>query len=309
MKKYRLQAIAQSLLWPRIGLQYEAKRSRIRDPASDQPRAIRSVTSPPSLTRRARLAAAKAYHVIGIGLMLAVFGFGSVVLSGLVLPIYNLGRRDSATEIRAQRSIQWVFAIFLKIASGIGIISVNYRGIERLAGGPYLVVANHPTLLDVVLLGALFPQCDCVVKAAALDNFFLRGIVTEAGYVISSDGPTLVRECTSRLLAGRSVLLFPEGTRSPEFGLQPFGRGAARIALRSNCRILPVTIRCTPPALMKGQGLFDYPSVRLHFEVSISHAIYAKDLVNSEARPGVAARHLNAYLRTHFETALGYNVA
>ena len=267
------------------------------------------MTSPPSLAHRARLAAAKTYQVLGVGLMFATFGLGSIVLSGLILPIYNRGRHDSANEIRAQISIQRIFSTFLKFGSSIGVLSVRYRGIERLAGGPALIIANHPTLLDVVLLGALLPQCDCVVKGAAWNNFFLRGIVTAAGYVINSDGPTLVHECTARLLEGRSVLLFPEGTRSPESGLQPFGRGASRIALGSNCRIIPVTIRCTPPALMKGQSLLDLPPARLCFDVSVSDAIYAKEFVDSEAAPGVAARRLNEHFRTLFETELGYSVA
>ena len=267
------------------------------------------MTSPPSPARRARLAAVKVYQVVGIGMMFAIFGLGSVVLSALVLPIYNLGRHDRASEIRAQESIRWVFSTFLRIANGIGVISVDYRGVERLACGPSLIVANHPTILDVVLLGALLPQCDCVVKGAAWNNFFLRGIVTAAGYIINADGPTLVRECSDRLMAGRFVMLFPEGTRSPEASLRPFARGASRIALRAGCRIIPVTIRCTPPALMKGQSLLDLPPERLRFDVSVGNAMYARDLVDSDAAPGVAARRLNEHLRTHFETELGYRVA
>jgi len=256
--------------------------------------------------RRSRLAATKFYQVFGIGLMFAISGVGSVILSAFVLPLFNLGKHDDAKELRAQAAIQWVFATFLKVASGVGVISVEYQSLAKLEDGPCLVLANHPTILDVVLLGALLPQCDCVVKGDAWNNFFLRGIVTAAGYIINSDGPGLVRECSNRLRAGRSVLLFPEGTRSPESGLQPFARGASRIAIESGCPIQPITIQCTPPALMKGQSLLDLPPERLCFVVEVNDAVYAKDLVDSKTPPGVTARRLNDRLRAHFATRLGY---
>ena len=51
-------------------------------------------------------------------------------------------------------------------------------GTERLrAGGPLLVVANHPTLFDLPLLLSLMPQADCIVGAAWAENFFLRRVV------------------------------------------------------------------------------------------------------------------------------------
>ena len=74
-------------------------------------------------------------------------------------------------------------------------------------------------------------------------------------------GPTLgahaVRHAVERLRAGHSVVVYPEGTRTPAEGLRPFQRGAAHIALRAGCDVVPVCITVTPRALMQGQGWTD----------------------------------------------------
>lgn len=265
--------------------------------------------TPPQLSgHRAKVAVERVLRVLGVGLLFATFGLGSVVLSGLVLPIFNLVQRGGESELRAQAWIQRLFSAFMTAGTVIGIYSVRYRGAERLQGGPNLVIANHPTLLDVVVLGALLPQCDCVVKGDAWRNFFLRGIVVAAGYIANFDGPDLVKECSARLKAGRTVVLFPEGTRSPESSLGPFGRGPAHIALETGCRILPVVVRCDPPALMKGQPWYALPNARLCFEVEVGEAMYAKDIVDSGATRAVAARHLTEAMRSYFEARSGYRV-
>jgi 1-acyl-sn-glycerol-3-phosphate acyltransferase len=73
-------------------------------------------------------------------------------------------------------------------------------------------VANHPTRLDAIALVRFMPQVDCIVKREYFDNPLFRHVVRSAGYVPNDDGITLVNACVDRLLRGRSVLIFPEGT-------------------------------------------------------------------------------------------------
>ena len=135
----------------------------------------------------------------------------------------------------------------------------SVRGAERLREpGGHLIVANHPTLIDVVLIGSLMPQLDCLVKTDASRNPFMRGVVRVAGYVPNDLGEAVVEACAARLREGRSLLLFPEGTRSMKGGeLGSFHRGAAHVALSSGRRILPLVIHCAPRALTRGQHWYD----------------------------------------------------
>ena len=103
-----------------------------------------------------RYAVERAWRAAAVGGLFAAFGIGSVLLSAAVVPLLSFaGGGDQAREDRAQRLVQRLFAIFVASARGLGIIDVFYEGVERLMGGPSLVIANHPTLLDVVLLVAL----------------------------------------------------------------------------------------------------------------------------------------------------------
>lgn len=247
----------------------------------------------------------RAWRLFATGLLFMAFGLGALLLSAFILPVVNLRRRGANDAIRAQIWVRRFFSTFLFAGRITRTITVQYEGVEHLRAGPGLVIANHPTLIDVVVLGALLPQCDCVVKGDAFGNFFLSGIVEAAGYVTNTNGPDLVRECSERLQAGRTVMMFPEGTRSPDEGLEPFGRGVSHIALRSECRIIPVLIRCDPPALKKGQPWYALPNECLRFDVVVGEAVYAKDLVDSEASSAVAARHLSARLRGYFENRMG----
>ena len=91
--------------------------------------------------------------------------------------------------------------------------------------------------------------------------------------------------------------MFPEGTRSPPQGLWPFRRGAAHVALRSGVDLELVTIRCDPPALMKGQPWWDVPDRRIEYLARAEEPVRARDRVWEGESDVLAARRLTAVLR------------
>jgi 1-acyl-sn-glycerol-3-phosphate acyltransferase len=189
--------------------------------------------------------------------------------------------------------------------AALDLVEVSVRGEEVLrdprAG---LLVANHPTLLDVVMLGALLPQLDCVVKKQAWSNPFMRGVVRSAGYIPNDLGDHVLDICADRLRQGRRLLLFPEGTRSPKGGLGPFRRGAAHLALRCRMPLTPVSIRCDPPSLMRGQKWYDVPDGRMHFSIEVGEFLEPRPLVERREPRGVAARQLTRSLRDFYKKRL-----
>ncbi len=189
----------------------------------------------------------------------ACFGVGAVILALALVPVRWVSSARNA-DARAQRAVSRAFRLFVSGGHAAGLWRVRVEGLERLAEPGQLIIANHPTLIDVVLLIAHIPTVDCVVKASAWRNPALALIVQVAGYLSNEDGDETVEACADRIRAGRSVLLFPEGTRSPAKGLQPFQRGAAHVAVRAGCPVTPVFIRCTPRALAKDLPLSAYPT-------------------------------------------------
>lgn len=217
---------------------------------------------------------------LGTGFLFATFGVGALAIAGVVFPFVAWrSAPGEARERAAQRLIQRSFAFFVRLGTALHLFEVRETGTHRLAHGPSLVVANHPTLLDAVFVISRMPQADCIVKSDAWRNPFLRHVVRIAGYIPNGTGPQVVNTCVERLRAGRSVVLFPEGSRSPEGGLHPFKRGAAHIALRSGCPLTPVFLTCTPPALKKGQPWWAVPDRKLVITMDVESPVVARALL------------------------------
>jgi 1-acyl-sn-glycerol-3-phosphate acyltransferase len=240
---------------------------------------------------------------LGTGFLFAVFGIGALFVAGVVFPFVAWrSEAGPGRERIAQRLVQRAFAFFVGLGTALRLFELRATGTERLAAAPALVVANHPTLLDVVFLISQMPQADCIVKRDAFHNPFLRHVVRIAGYIPNGDGRDVIDACVARLAAGRSVVLFPEGSRSPETGLRPFKRGVAHIALRSDAPLLPVFLDCDPPALKKGQPWWAVPDRKLVFTLAVDAPVRARDLVPpGELATPLAARAVTAALQRHFD--------
>jgi 1-acyl-sn-glycerol-3-phosphate acyltransferase len=268
---------------------------------------VRSLEAPPRAPEAAPRpggVASRAYHRAACAFLFVVFGTLSVVLFAVVLPLrLALRRTNEPRDLLAQRTVQRALHGYVRFGEWLDAWSVELRGAERLAERPALIVVNHPTLLDVVLLLAHMPQADCVAKREAWDNPFLRAVVSAADYIPNDDGEGLIARCCARLAAGRNVILFPEGTRSPECGLQPFRRGAAHVALRSGCAVVPVLLRCDPPALKKGRRWYTLPAERMRFRLEVDPPQRFAMEAGDTSR-GLAARRVTASLREHFERRL-----
>lgn len=235
----------------------------------------------------------------------AALGLSTLWLSVVALPLGRLLGDSEPDDLRAQRAIHRISRRYLRLVAGLGLMRWSDRELAALSGpGPRLVVANHPTLLDIVVLCALLPQADCIVNAERARNPFLRGLARSAGYIANADGVRAVEECVRRLRAGRTLIVFPEGTRSPAGRLGPFQRGAAHIALRSRTPFTPVLIRCDPPALTKGQRWYDLPERPFELEVRCLEEIAPDAVLAAASSTPLAARRLTAELRELFEKNL-----
>jgi 1-acyl-sn-glycerol-3-phosphate acyltransferase len=234
----------------------------------------------------------------------ALFGALALGLTCVVLPI-DRWLRPPGAELRAQRALHRTARFFLRIVERLAILRIDVYGAERLrAGIPRVVVANHPTLFDVILLCSILPQMDCVVNPSWARNFFLRGLVASAGYVRSDAARAVVRECVWRLAEGRSLLVFPEGTRSPRGGLGDFHRGAAHIALVGEASLVPVLIQCDPPIQSKGQKWYDLAARPVRVTIRVRDEIPSRPLVESGMGPARASRELTRELRESFAKGL-----
>ena len=182
---------------------------------------------------------------------------------------------------------------------GLGIMSYEIKGLERLNRPGLLILANHPTLIDVVILIALVKNANCIVKDALFRNPFTWGPIHGAQYISNANGETLFEECVETLQQGSALVIFPEGTRSVPGEPLKLQRGAANLAIRGDRNITPVAINCTPSTLTKGQKWYQIPERPFHITLHIAEDITIKSLTE-QFTPSLAARKLTAQLKDFF---------
>lgn len=242
----------------------------------------------------------RGWRIARTALGFAVLGLWLLSLA-VLLPLLRLLPGRAPGDLRAQRAVHHSVRGYFRLLTWMGILRLRCEGAERLAEPGTLVVANHPTLLDALCLMSFMPQADCVVKERYYRNFFLGGPARAAGYIPSRDGVEVVGDCVERLVRGRSLIIFPEGTRSPVRGLGPFQRGAAHIALRAGRDPLPVAITCEPATLYHDQPWWDVPERRFELTLRVGEPLRVKEIVAEGTSRGRAARALTEAMREHLD--------
>ena len=242
------------------------------------------------------------WRVVATAFAFVLLGLQSIALGFVIIPMMALLPGDSRVhEFRAQFLIRGMTRVYLFMIQALGTCTIGYKGSEKLREPGILVIANHPTLLDALALIAQMPQADCVVKETFFRNRFLGLAAQGAGYIPSGHGPAMVEMCVERLRAGRSIIIFPEGTRSPADELGVFTRGAAHIALRADKCPIPVTIRCDPSTLHRGQKWWQVPERRFSLALAVGDPLAIDNFARGRASRGQAVRSLTELWHSYFE--------
>jgi 1-acyl-sn-glycerol-3-phosphate acyltransferase len=233
---------------------------------------------------------------------LCIFFGGGVLAFALqpALALFPGDRRD-----RTQRAIHRLFGIYLKGLSFGGLLRLQIEGAEKLAAAQgCMVVANHPSLLDVVVLMSLIPRSQCIVKHQLWQHRFLGKLMRQAGYISNSlPAEQMIEACAASLAAGESLIIFPEGTRSRPGQKLALQRGFAHLATMTAAKILPVVITCDPPTLVKGEPWWQIPPRPPLFRVVVGEVLES-DRFMQAANRSLAARHLVSHIGHYFEERL-----
>lgn len=243
----------------------------------------------------------RAWRLIVTAVSFTSFGLGGVLLSVIGVPLLHLFVRDPMRRRTiARHAIHWGFRAAIGWMRLLGGLSYEVIDRSRLQRQGLLVLANHPTLIDVVLLVSLIPNADCVVRSGLFHNAFIGAPARAADYISNDSGAGLVEDCIASLRAGNNLVMFPEGTRTRPVEPMRLQRGAANIAVRGACDITPVRIRCEPLTLTKGSPWWKVPPHRPHFTIQVEEDIAIEPFLatGEEAR---SARELTRFLHEYFE--------
>jgi 1-acyl-sn-glycerol-3-phosphate acyltransferase len=210
-----------------------------------------------------------AYQLPAYYLTLVLFALGGLEL-GFLGFVTGWLPATGRTERFFQRLIHRHLAFFHAWCQTLRLVYVRYDGWERLPREGVVLVANHVSLIDVTCLLARLPEAVCIFKPAIRRNPILGAAARRAGYLGSDGGPDLVRGAADKAAAGRTLIIFPEGTRRPPGEkLLSFKPGFVLIARRARRPIQLVRITTDSDVLTKGRAWWRLPRFPAHIEVSV----------------------------------------
>jgi 1-acyl-sn-glycerol-3-phosphate acyltransferase len=243
-------------------------------------------------------------RLAGTALSFFLFGAGALVVGLILLPFVRILPAARSTKRRRARAVMSrSLRLFVAQMRAVGGLTYEFRNVERLGRPGQLIIANHPSLIDVVFLLAFTRGAGCVVKQGLWRNPVTRAAVTLAEYITNDPTASMIEEAAASLQEGQTIIMFPEGTRTTPNKPFVFHRGAANVALRAARTLTPVYIRCEPTTLTKDEPWYRIPARRVHFTLVVGEDIDMQSYRAQGPLP-IASRAFNEDLQRHFQHAL-----
>jgi 1-acyl-sn-glycerol-3-phosphate acyltransferase len=202
---------------------------------------------------------------------LLLLAAGSLLGNVVAAPLYWLLPRRAGRAF-GRAFIAYGYRLFFAVSRSLRILYLDSKPLDALAQESGLVVvANHPCLIDAVVVVARLPKIACVMKASLLSNPLLCAGALLARYVPNDSAHHMVRGAVHDLREGGQLLLFPEGTRT-ELGqgpLGPFQPSFAVIAKHARVPIQTLFIETDTPYSRKGWPLWRMPPLPVVLRVRL----------------------------------------
>ena len=214
-----------------------------------------------------------------------IFVWSCIVLATLALGFlafvtYPFDRRG--------RVVHWYARLWGRVALLSNQVSVRVEGMDHLKGeGPYIFMSTHQGYYDVFALLAHLPfQFKWLVKKELFSVPFLGWTMAAAGYInIDREGTRktveALNEAAKKIREGMSIVIFPEGSRSPNGSIQPFKKGGFTLAIKSKVPIVPIAITGSRKIMPKDRLTVTSGEIRIR----IGYPIETKDYSLKDRKP------------------------
>lgn len=213
------------------------------------------------------------WPVVWLALQLLLLGLGlhSLLWSGIAMALYPVLPRTLGLRL-GRAMIAYGYRLFWRVAELTGMISLDADVLDSLRDEKGLIiVANHPSLLDAVIVVSRLPRAACIMKASLAYNPFLGPGARLARYIRNDSTYGMVQCAVRDLQDGGQLVLFPEGTRTTRAPINPFHASFALIAKRAQAPVQAVFIDTNSHYLGKGWPLWRLPPLPVRYVVRMGH--------------------------------------
>lgn len=243
-------------------------------------------------------------------IMIFIIGSGSVFLAVCIFPLIRIfSFSKDKFKSRGRRFISASFKGFVFFLRISGIVKVKISREDKIKLKTLkskIIVANHPSILDVVILMSIIPGPDCIVGQQYAKTI-LGGVIKQVFILSSINIESLFEICKKTIDSGNNVLIFPEGTRTPQIGNVHYKKGAARIASYCNTDIQVLLISGTDKrGLQKHNPFWSYNTKEnLVYEIRVLEEIKINDYKNLPSP--VSAKRITEKIVTMIQDAENEN--
>ena len=227
------------------------------------------------------------------------FLFGIMCIAGNIIFIFFLVTqiyRFSIVTYISRDIVMFAWKLFLVMIKYFKWINYPKINIDIKDKG-CLIIANHPSLLDVVFLIAHIRHCNCVVKKELKRNLFLYPAIKCSWYITNEFNEEFLNKCINVLQQKENLIIFPEGTRTVD--RINMHKGASYIAVYGAEKIIPFYITIEPKCLGKYDKWYNLPE-NINYNV-----IPLEEICLSNFEKNVAAslrvRHLHSFIKSIYE--------
>lgn len=203
-----------------------------------------------------------------------IFGFGGLLIGSAVFPIFLLIYNSQKQRKIFANTIHYSWRLFVWIMCALRLIKVNcpeHKRLKTLRGT--IVIANHPSLIDVVILVSKIPNSVCIVKESLFKNMFVRKVIGKIYLSNTMNPDEFIANGADILLKGYNIIIFPEGTRTIPNKAVHLHRGFAYLQIATGANILPIKITNNPQILGKTQKWWDIGTKTSVYNIVIKPAI------------------------------------
>jgi 1-acyl-sn-glycerol-3-phosphate acyltransferase len=190
----------------------------------------------------------------------------TALLAPIVVVARLIGKKEGPRSIYAWATRTWARSV-LK-AAGVRARIHNPERLSSEKGAVY--ISNHVSWFDVFVLAAELPRYSFIAKSE-LRKIPLFGYGAEAAGIVFLDRDNRKAAFESYKLAareverGRSIVVYPEGTRGLDYHLRPFKKGPFVLAIASQCPIIPTIVHGSREVMAKGSFVIHPGVIDVHF--------------------------------------------
>ena len=201
-----------------------------------------------------------------------VFGCGAVLLNFFVFPFIK-NNKFLCSDI-----IHYAWKFFVNFMITLGLFKIEIKKLSKIENK--IIVATHPSFIDIVILIALIPRSTCFVKKELAHKPILKNLVNSIFITNEVDLDELKSKSKEMLDMGFNVIIFPSGIRHRRNEFPKIKKGASLVALNSNKNIVPIKFFTDYDFMFINQPFYEVGENRVTFEAEQMPEINIQDFIS-----------------------------